>query len=141
MPLVVLGDVVIGVLLQVAELPRLLDPRRHLGAPGSLELLELCTEGDDALRRDRLGVGRSVAHCMSGDGGIRVSPVTSGISIAKLSAKHQDHSSPGSSERISGWPVSFAWALAWRFGARSPRPPLPRPPRVRRCSRGTPAAR
>jgi hypothetical protein len=37
-----------------------------------------------------------------GDGGMRVSPHTSGISSASSSAKHQDHSSPGSSERMIG---------------------------------------
>ena len=47
-------------------------------------------------------------HCKSGDGGIRVLPVTSGISIATSSSKHQDHSSPGSSERMIGWPLAFA---------------------------------
>ena len=51
-------------------------------------------------------------HCNSGDGGIRVLPVTSGISIATSSSKHQDHSSPGSSERMIGWPLSFACAVA-----------------------------
>ena len=39
--LVVLGDVVLGVLLQVSELARGLDPRRHLRARRPLELLDL----------------------------------------------------------------------------------------------------
>ena len=36
---------------------------------------------------------------------MRVSPRTSGITIATSSTKHHDQSSPGSSERISGWPL------------------------------------
>src|SRR3954454_3419899 len=41
MRLVVLGEVVLGVLLQVAELTRGLDPLRHLTTPRLLELLQL----------------------------------------------------------------------------------------------------
>ena len=53
MPLVVLGDVVVRVFLEIAELAGLLDPRGHLGPPRPLKLLELRPEGDDALGRDR----------------------------------------------------------------------------------------
>ena len=106
MALIILGNVVIGVLLQVAELPRGLYPRRHFASSGTLELLELGPQSDDALRRDRLsrsGIAHRVGrYPPSGDGGMRVSPVTSGISIAKSSTKHHDHSSPGWSERING---------------------------------------
>ena len=44
----------------------------------------------------------------SGEGGIRVSPVTSAIRMTSSSGKHQDHSSPGSSERISACPLAEA---------------------------------
>ena len=40
----------------------------------------------------------------SGERGIFVSPLTSGITIPSSSSKHHDQSSPGWSERISGWP-------------------------------------
>ena len=40
-----------------------------------------------------------------GEAGTRVLPRTSGISSGRSSTKHQDHPSPGSSERISGWPL------------------------------------
>jgi hypothetical protein len=39
-----------------------------------------------------------------GLGGIRVVPRTLGIASATSSTKHHDQVSPGSSERISGWP-------------------------------------
>ena len=62
----------------------------------------------DAARRAgaltrRPGVG---AAYISGEGGIRVSPLTSGIRIATSSTKHHDQSSPGSSERMIGCSVA-----------------------------------
>src|SRR5665213_1315517 len=48
----------------------------------------------------------------SGDGGISVSPRTSGITITTSSRKHQDHFSPGSSERMIGCPLERQWAVA-----------------------------
>jgi hypothetical protein len=66
------------------------------------------TRGDrlSAQRDAKLsGVWRPIPHQSqppSGDGGIRVSPCTSGTSIATSSRKHHDHSSPGSSERMIG---------------------------------------
>lgn len=56
---------------------------------------------------------------------MHVLPSTSGITIPRLSAKHQDQTSPGSSEPISGWPLCSAWAVAWRFGESSQQPTLP----------------
>ncbi len=43
-------------------------------------------------------------HPPSGEGGMRVSPRTSGRSMASSSTKHHDQVSPGSSERMIGWP-------------------------------------
>jgi adenylate kinase len=63
--------------------------------------------------RERLpSMSRSAGQPSIGDGGIRVSPWTRGIRIATSSSKHHDQSSPGSSERMIGWPVSRACALA-----------------------------
>ena len=36
------------------------------------------------------------------------------------STKHQRQSSPGSAERITGWPVSWKWREACRSGEESP---------------------
>jgi hypothetical protein len=47
---------------------------------------------------------RPRAHPPSGEGGMRVSPRTSGMSMAISSTKHHDQVSPGSSERMIGWP-------------------------------------
>ena len=58
-----------------------------------------------ARRRRRRSPGRRArrhAQLSIGDGGMRVLPVTCGITIASSSTKHHDHVSPGSSERISG---------------------------------------
>lgn len=52
-------------------------------------------------------------------------PRTSGITIATSSAKHQDQSSPGSSERMIGWPLAAAWAEACRLGEESQQPTCP----------------
>lgn len=49
-----------------------------------------------------LGPIRPAAQESIGEGGIRVLPVTSGITIAIWSSKHQLHSSPGSSDRMIG---------------------------------------
>jgi hypothetical protein len=66
--LVLLGDVVVGVLLQVAELAGGLDPLRHLRARGSLEALELGAELLEALGRDRFAgrAGRLLCHAHQG---------------------------------------------------------------------------
>ena len=71
---------------------------------------------------------------------MRVSPWTSGISSAMSSRKHQDHSSPGSSERMSGWPLLRACALAWRLGESSQQATFPHSRQIRRCSHGSPVA-
>ncbi len=52
--LILLGDVVIGVLLEIAELPRRLDPGRHLEPGRALELLDLRLQLREALGGDRL---------------------------------------------------------------------------------------
>ena len=54
MSLVLLGDVVLGVLLQVAERARRLDAARHLLAARRLELVEVRLQRFEALWRDRL---------------------------------------------------------------------------------------
>jgi hypothetical protein len=54
MGLVLLGDVVVGVLLQVAELAGVLDALGDLAPRRSLQLLELDFQRGDALGRDRL---------------------------------------------------------------------------------------
>ena len=53
---------------------------------------------------------------------MRGSPDTSGMRIASWSTKHHDQSSPGWIERMSGWPLSAACRLAWRFGEESQQP-------------------
>ena len=75
---------------------------------------------------------REVNQPPRGDGGMCVSPCTSGISSAKSSKKHQDHSSPGSSERMSGWPLLRPCALACRLGESSQQPTLPHSRQIRR---------
>src|SRR4051794_2870966 len=52
--LVLFGDVVLGVLLEVAFLARDLDPRRHRLAAGPFEIGQLDAQVLEALRRDRL---------------------------------------------------------------------------------------
>jgi len=54
MGLVLLGDVVVGVLLQIAELAGGLDPFRHRRAGRALELLDLDAQLGKARGRDRL---------------------------------------------------------------------------------------
>ena len=54
MSLVLLGDVVLGVLLQVAERARGLDAARHLLAARGLELVEVRLQRLEALGSDRL---------------------------------------------------------------------------------------
>ena len=49
---------------------------------------------------------------------MRVSPSICGITIDSSSTKHQDQSSPGWIERMIGWPLLFACAVAWRPGRR-----------------------
>jgi len=61
---------------------------------------------------ERRSVWSDAVAQSSGEGGMRVSPCTSGISRPTSSTKHQDQISPGSSERISGWPLLSAWAVA-----------------------------
>ena len=65
MGLVLLGDVVLGVLLEVAFLARDLDPRRHLRPRRPFELLDFLAQGLDALLGDRLPAWFGVAHCPS----------------------------------------------------------------------------
>jgi hypothetical protein len=52
--LILLGDVVVGVLLEVAELARSLDPLGHLRPRGTLEALDLCAKLVEPLGRDGL---------------------------------------------------------------------------------------
>ena len=48
------------------------------------------------------------------------------------STKHHAQSSPGSAERMSGWPLSRKWAVACRFGDSSQQPMLPQARHIRR---------
>ena len=54
--------------------------------------------------------------------------------ISSSSSKHQDQTSPGSSERMIGWPLACACAVAWRFGESSQQPTFPHSRQIRRCS-------
>ena len=62
MRLVLLGDVVLGVLLEVAELARGLDARRHLASRVALQRRQLGLEGLEALGGDRFSVAHR-GHC------------------------------------------------------------------------------
>ena len=53
---------------------------------------------------------------------MRVSPSICGITIASSSTKHQDQFSPGWIERMIGWPLLSACAVAWRLGDESQQP-------------------
>src|SRR5215210_5210684 len=77
--LVLLGDVVVGVLLEVAELPGGLDPCRHLLPGGSLELGQLLVQRRQPLGRDRFALRR--AHA-----GTLPDPAAAGRSRANRSA-------------------------------------------------------
>ena len=57
MRLILLGDVVVGVLLEVAKLAGRLDAVRHRDALWPLELGKLCLESVEPLGRDRLRHG------------------------------------------------------------------------------------
>jgi hypothetical protein len=77
----------------------------------------------------------------NGEGGMRVWPRTPPIRRATSSGKHHDQVSPGSSERISGCPLSCACARAWRLGESSQQPTLPHSRQIRRCSHRPPLTR
>src|SRR4051794_25545298 len=62
MSLRILGHVVLGVLLQVAELARRLDARGHLVPRRRLELVQLGAQRLEALGRDRLAGRLARAH-------------------------------------------------------------------------------
>jgi hypothetical protein len=62
MSLVLLGEVVVGVLLEVAELAGGLDPLRHLGSCRTLQLLDLRAQVGDSLCRDRLAGELGIAR-------------------------------------------------------------------------------
>ena len=47
---------------------------------------------------------------------------------------HQLQSSPGSADRMIGWPSAWACLLAWRFGDESQQPILPQLMHIRRCT-------
>src|SRR5687767_13049862 len=72
---------------------------------------------------------------------MRVSPLTPPMTIATSSTKQYDHSSPGSIERMIGWPADAAWRLAWRFGELSQQPTRPHSRQMRRCTQVPPVAR
>ena len=57
------------------------------------------------------------------------------------STKHQPHASPGWTDRISGWPLSRACALACRLGEESQQPTWPHPRQIRRWHHWPPIAR
>ena len=48
---------------------------------------------------------------------------------------------PGCTERTTGWPVAWKWAVAWRFGLESQQPTWPQVMHRRRCTQPSPAAR
>ena len=72
---------------------------------------------------------------------MRVLPWTSGITMPTSSTKHQDHSSPGSSERISGCSSVPACLRACLLGESSQQPTWPHSRQIRRCSQTPPSRR
>ena len=53
---------------------------------------------------------------------------------SRLSTKHQRQDSPGSAERITGWPVLSKWAVACARGEESQQPTWPQVRHMRRCT-------
>ena len=99
-----------------------------LERPGEFAGQRIEVAGDEPTQRETaeaLGAAVAVARSgqpPSGEGGMRGLPCTSGIRIASSSRKHQHQSSPGWSERMMGWPLELACALAWRIGELSQQP-------------------
>jgi hypothetical protein len=119
--LVVLGDVVVRVLLEVTELACRVDARAAIAsrpAPSSSAISASSARrpaGVIASTSPPVLIGGpplASQPVSMGDGGIRVCPWTSGRRNAISSSKHQLQSSPGSSERMIACPDSLPWAEA-----------------------------